>query len=149
MILDSKRRTVSQYQKGKDSSCELPIKSASRESSSAVAPTLLLLEEVEEVYCDNSSSIEESLESLILYTSCIVINTRIVVKVDDSEIVASRGAESSALAPEDYPEDPEDLESEPITAITLEPYKRKKISSSTSLNLADSYKLKGGENYTE
>ncbi|XMA20408.1 hypothetical protein WAI453_013199 [Rhynchosporium graminicola] len=46
-------------------------------------------------------------------------------------------------------EDPEDPESEPITATILEPYKRKKISSSTSLNLADGYKLKGGENYTE
>ncbi|CZT52624.1 uncharacterized protein RSE6_13976 [Rhynchosporium secalis] len=51
--------------------------------------------------------------------------------------------------PEDHPEDPEDLESELITTTTLELYKRKKMSSSISLNLADSYKLKGGENYTE
>ncbi|CZT50728.1 uncharacterized protein RSE6_11769 [Rhynchosporium secalis] len=71
--------------------------STSRESSLAIAPTLLLLlEEVEEVYSDNSSSIEE-----LLYISYIVLNTRIAVKVDDSEIgIVSGGAELSALAPE-------------------------------------------------
>ncbi|CZT01168.1 uncharacterized protein RCO7_14032 [Rhynchosporium graminicola] len=75
--------------------------SASGESSLANIPTLLLLEEVEEVYFDNSNSIKESLESL-LQISRIVLNTRtrIAVKVDDSEIIVSRGAESSALAPE-------------------------------------------------
>ncbi|CZT13182.1 uncharacterized protein RAG0_16752 [Rhynchosporium agropyri] len=75
--------------------------STSRESSSAIALTLLLLlEEFEEVYSNNSSSIKESLESLSPHISRTVINTRIAVKVDDSEIIASRGIEFSALAPE-------------------------------------------------
>ncbi|CZT00647.1 uncharacterized protein RAG0_08605 [Rhynchosporium agropyri] len=83
--------------------------STSGESSLAIALTLPSLEEVEEVYSDNSSSIKESLESLLSQISCIVLNTRtrIIVKVDDSEIIASR-------------DDPEDPESEPITTITLE-----------------------------
>ncbi|CZT50609.1 uncharacterized protein RSE6_11625 [Rhynchosporium secalis] len=68
--------------------------STNRESSLAIAPILLEeVEEVEEVYSDNSNFIKET---LLYQISRIVINTRIVVEVDDFEIIASRGIMTTA-----------------------------------------------------